>query len=213
MAFSTKQFDKIVEETLKSIVDKNIGLSNTNPGSVLRTLVEVFAENEDACNYYMEYIYDIMNIDNCNDDELDRAVKILGISREPAKPAVGTVTLYTGDQPAKYDIEIPYGFIVSTRPDKNGVVREFSINDGNCILHKGQTSVDATVVCNTPGMIYVPAGAICVLTKSLSGVHSVLNNNAINGGRDKESNEEFKERIKNIRQTFGKCTMMQYSLQ
>lgn len=206
MAFSTKQFDKIVEETLKSIVDKNIGLSNTNPGSVLRTLVEVFAENEDACNYYMEYIYDIMNIDNCNDDELDRAVKILGISREPAKPAVGTVTLYTGDQPAKYDIEIPYGFIVSTRPDKNGVVREFSINDGNCILHKGQTSVDATVVCNTPGMIYVPAGAICVLTKSLSGVHSVLNNNAINGGRDKEGNEEFKERIKNIRQTFGKCT-------
>ena len=97
----TKSFDDIVEDTLQSIVQKDIGLSNVNPGSVLRTLVEVLAENEDTLNYYMEYIYNNMNIDNCVGDELDRSVKILGLSREPSKPAIGMVTFYTGDAPAE----------------------------------------------------------------------------------------------------------------
>lgn len=202
----TKSFDNIVQDTLDAILQMDIGLSNVNPGSVLRTLVEVFAENEDTANYYMEYIYNNMNIDNCEGSELDRSVKILGLVREPAKSAVGEITLSTGDQPAEYDIEIPYEFIVSTRPDAEGNVREFYISDSARTLKAGESSIKVAVTCSDPGFIYVPAGSIDTLSKSLQGIHSVVNEHAINGGRDEETDEEFRERIKNIRETFGKCT-------
>ena len=48
----TQSFDNIVDYTLQSIIQKDAGISNINPGSVLRTLVEVFSENEDTANYY-----------------------------------------------------------------------------------------------------------------------------------------------------------------
>lgn len=202
----TQSFDDIVEYTLQSIIQKDIGISNINPGSVLRTMVEVFSENEDTANYYLEYVYRCMNIDNCNGDELDRTVKILGLTRETAKAAVGEITLRTGDNPSEYDIEIPYGYIVSTRPNRNGEVTEFYISDSDVVLKAGETEIKVAVTCTEAGLIYIPAGAIDVMSQSLQGINSIVNENAINGGRDVESDEEFRERIKNVRETFGKCT-------
>lgn len=201
----TKSFDEIVEDTLNALTQRDERLSNINPGSVLRTLVEVFSENEDMQNYYMEYIYNNMNIDNCVGEELDRSVVILGMTREDAKPATGEVSLYTGDQPAEYDITIPNGYIVSTNPDSDGEVVEFYV-DGDHILKAGETSITVPVICNTPGYMYVPAGTICVLPTSLQGIHYVKNRDDINSGSDIESDDEFRERIHSIRETFGKCT-------
>lgn len=202
----TKSFDDIVEYTLQSIIQKDAGISNINPGSVLRTLVEVFAENEDTTNYYIEYVYRCMDIDNCYGDDIDRSVKILGLTREPAKSAVGEITLRTGDNPAEYDIEIPYGYIVSTRPNRDGEVTEFYISDTNSILKAGESEIKVAITCSEPGLIFIPAGAIDVMSQSLQGINSVINEQAINGGRDVESDEEFKGRIRNVRETFGKCT-------
>lgn len=202
----TQSFDDIVEYTLQAIIQKNAGISNVNPGSVMRTLVEVFAESEDIANYYLEYVYRCMDIDNCYGEELDRAVKILGLVRETSKAAVGEITLSTGDSPAEYDIEIPYGFIVSTRPNRDGEVTEFYISDTQRILQAGESKIKVAVTCTEPGLVYIPAGAIDVMSQSLQGINSIVNEHAINGGRDDESDEEFRERIKNIRETFGKCT-------
>lgn len=202
----TKSFDEIVEYTLQSIIQKDIGLSNVNEGSVLRTIVEVLAENEDTMNYYIELIYRLMNINNCTGEDIDRLAKIFGMVRETARAAVGTLTLFTGDEPAKHDVEIPSGFIVSTKPNKNGEVTEFYIDGESIVLRAGESSIDVTIVCTEPGQIYIPAGAICSLSRSLEGIHSISNRNAINGGKDIESDEDFIERIHNIRETLGKCT-------
>ena len=202
----TKGFDDIVSDTLDSIVQKDVGLTNTNPGSVIRTLVEVLAENEDTQNYYIEYMYRCMDIDNCVGEDIDRSVKILGLTRNPAKQAVGEVTFYTGDSPAEFDIEIPYGYIVSTRPDKNGDVVEFTVQDNNLILQTGQSSITATVLCTVAKQININKGAISILTQSLQGINSVVNEYEINGGSDTESDESFKSRIGNIRESYGKCT-------
>lgn len=202
----TQSFDDIVEYTLQAIIQKNAGISNVNPGSVMRTLVEVFAESEDIANYYLEYVYRCMDIDNCYGEELDRAVKILGLVRETSKAAVGEITLSTGDSPAEYDIEIPYGFIVSTRPNRDGEVTEFYISDTQRVLQAGESEIKVAVTCTEPGLVYIPAGAIDVMSQSLQGINSIVNEHAINGGRDDESDEEFRERIKNVRETFGKCT-------
>lgn len=202
----TMSFDDIVDYTLQGIIQKNIGISNVNPGSVLRTLVEVFAESEDIANYYTEYVYRCMDIDNCVGEDLDRSVKILGLTRETPKAAVGEITLFTGDNPAEYDIEIPYGTIVSTRPNRDGKVIEFYISDANRILKAGESSINVAITCMEQGLIYIPAGAIDVLSQSLQGIDSIINENVINGGRNIETDEEFRERIRNVRETFGKCT-------
>jgi uncharacterized phage protein gp47/JayE len=202
----TKSFDDIVAYTLQSIIQKDVGISNINPGSVLRTLVEVFSENEDTANYYLEYVYKCMDIDNCHGEDLDRSVKILGLIRETSKAAVGEITLYTGDNPAEYDIEIPYGYIVSTRPNRNGDVTEFYISDADVVLKAGESKISVAITCTEPGLIYIPTGTIDVMSQSLQGINSVINEKPINGGRDVESDEDFRKRIKNIRETFGKCT-------
>lgn len=202
----TQSFDDIVDSTLEAIIQRDVGLSNINPGSVIRTLIEAIAENEDTANYYTEFIYRIMDIDNCEGEELDRAVKILGLIRNTAKPAVATVTMYSGDAPAQYDVEIPYGFIVSTRPNYKGEVIEFMVTDNEAVLKAGETSVDVTVTCTEAGFVHVPVGAISILSSSLQGIHEVRNESAIDGGRDSENDEDFRERIANVRETFGKCT-------
>ena len=202
----TKSFDDIVEYTLQSIIQKDAGISNINPGSVLRTMVEVLSENENTLNHYIEYVYKCMDIDNCYGNDLDRSVKVLGLIREPAKSAVGEITLMTGDNPAEYDIEIPYGYIVSTRPNRDGDVIEFYISDTSAILKAGESEINVSVTCTEPGLVYIPVGTIDVMSQSLQGINSITNKHAINGGRDIESDEDFRERIRNVRETFGKCT-------
>lgn len=202
----TMSFDDIVDYTLQAIIQRNIGISNVNEGSVLRTLVEVLAESEDIANYYIEYVYRSMDIDNCYGDDLDRSVKVLGLTRDVARPAVGEITLSTGDNPAEYDIEIPYGTIVSTKPNREGEVTEFYISDDSVILKAGESSINVAITCSEAGSIYIPAGAITVLPQSLQGISSVINRNIISGGKDIETDEEFRERIRNIKETFGKCT-------
>ena len=201
-----KTYDEIVDSTLQGLIDKNVGITAVNDGSVIRSLVEVLAEEEDTTNYFVEYVYRVMNINNCRGEELDRAAVMFGMTRIPAKPAVAEVTFYTGDEPAKNDIEIPYGYIVSTRPDYNGDVYEFEVTDTQAVLKAGEVSITCTVQCTTSGLININAGAICILPESLQGIDSVSNDLDINGGTDTETDEEFLERIQNIKETQGKCT-------
>lgn len=201
-----KTYDEIVDSTLQGLIDKNAGITAANDGSVIRSLIEVLAEEEDTTNYFIEYVYRVMNINNCRGEDLDRAAVIFGMTRISAKPAVAEVTFYTGDEPAKNDIEIPYGYIVSTRPDYNGDVYEFEVTDPQAVLRAGEMSITCTVQCTTPGLININAGAICILPESLQGIDSVSNDLGINGGTDTETDEEFLERIQNIKETQGKCT-------
>lgn len=209
----TKDYNTIVDDTLQAIVDKDIGITNVGDGSVVRSLVEALAENDDEINYWLEFIYGAMNIDTLVSEEegqinteLDRAAVIFGLTRNPAKSAVGSVTVYTGDSPAEYDISIPYGYIFSTRPDADGNTTEWQVTDTNATIPAGEHSVDVTVACTTEGSISVVAGAICILPTALQGIDSVSNKNSISGGSDIESDTEFLERIHSIKESMGQCT-------
>ena len=56
-----KTYDEIVDSTLQGLIDKNVGITAANDGSVIRSLVEVLAEEEDTTNYFIEYVYRVMN--------------------------------------------------------------------------------------------------------------------------------------------------------
>lgn len=201
-----KDFNEMVSDTLQSIVDSNVGITNTMTGSVVRTIVEAILDNIDASNYYAEHIYSAMNINNATGDDLDNLVAILGITRESATKAVGIVTFSTGDAPYDYDISIPYGYEVTTRQASDGTVYTYTVKEENVILTAGNTSIDVMVEAEIPGHQYLPAGALCIMGKSIIGIASVINQNEINSGEDEESDTSLRNRTKEIVVSFGKCT-------
>lgn len=201
-----KEFDQMVADTLQAIVNADVGITNTSPGSVIRTIVESILDNNDMSNYYISYVYRALGIDDATDSDLDRLVSILGITRYGATHATGVVTMDTGGEPAQYDIPIPYGSVISTRQDSKGNIIEFTVCDDDIVLKAGDTSVDVNVIAVEPGHVYIPAGSLSVLNSSISGIQSVVNTSEINSGTDVEDDESLRNRTKVMSKSFGKCT-------
>ena len=201
-----KTFDEMVSDTLQAIVDADVGITNTSVGSVVRTLVEAILDNVDTTNYYAEYIYDAMSIDDATGNDLDRLVMILGITREQASSAIGTVTFSTGDEPYEYDISIPYGFELSTSQDTDGTIHTFRVDEEDVILKAGETSINVKVVCDEVGHLYLPSGTINTMNESIVGIATVINDNEINSGNNEETDDELRIRTKEYITAFGKCT-------
>lgn len=206
MALEIKDFDSMVGDTLQEIVDSGIGITNINVGSVIRTITEAILSNVDETNYYLEYVYNAMSIDTATGNDLDRLVAILGIIRNQSSYAMGVVTFSTGDSPYQYDIEIPYGYEVSTRQDSSGQVSVFNVAEDGIILKAGQTSIDVLVKADTPGHRYLAANTLTVMGKSIVGVATVTNEDEINSGQDEETDDQLRKRAKEYVLSFGKCT-------
>lgn len=202
----TRDFDEMVSDTLQAITDSGVGITNTSPGSVTRTIVEAILDNVDGTNYYAGYIYDAMGIDSATGEDLDRLVLILGIIRNEATPAVGVVTFSTGDSPYAYDIPIPYGYEVSTRQGSDGEIYTYKVDEEDIVLVAGETSIDVRVKAEATGHQYLPAGSLCIMGESIIGIASVVNQNEINSGNDQESDDDLRKRAKEHVKSFGKCT-------
>jgi uncharacterized phage protein gp47/JayE len=201
-----KEFDQMVADTLQYIVDGKVGITNTNIGSVIRTIVEAIIDNDDMANYYIAYVYSALGIDEAEGDDVDRLLAILNMPRYSATQALGVVTMSTGGEPALNDIPIPYGHIISTRQNSDGSIIEFTVNDSNAVLPAGGTDININVIAVNAGHIYIPVGALCILSSSISGIQSVSNNNNIDSGTDKETDDAYKARAKDLSKSFGKCT-------
>lgn len=201
-----KDFDTMVSDTLQAIVDSGVGITNTVAGSVIRTIMEAILDNVDTTNYYAGYVYDAIGIDGATGDDLDRLVLILGIMRRQPTEAIGVVTFSTGDAPYAYDIPIPYGFEISTRQGSDGSMRTYTVNEEDVVLKAGETSIDVEVKAEVAGHQYLPAGSLCIMSKSLIGIATVANKNEINSGSDMETDAELRKRTKEYATSFGKCT-------
>lgn len=206
MSLDIKDFDELVSDTLDAIVESGVGITNVTAGSVVRTIVEAILDNVDTTNYYANYIYESMGIDDATGDDLDRLVLILGVTRHKASPAKCIVTFSTGDEPYEYDIHIPYGFEVSTRQLSDGSMYTFTVSSNAAVLKAGELSVDVEVECDESGYIYLPAGSINVMSSSIVGIADVINKSDVNSGSDGETDDEFRKRSKDFIASFGKCT-------
>ena len=201
-----QDFDSMVSDTLQSIVDSGVGITNIAPGSVIRTIIEAILDNVDVINYYIEHVYDALGIDSATGDDLDRLVAILGITRNKSTHSTGIVTFSTGDAPYEYDISIPYGYEISTRQDSDGGVYIYTVDEEDVVLKAGETSIDVEVKSEIAGHQYLPAGALCIMTKSIIGIASVVNKNEINSGSDEETDSQLRKRTNEYVTSFGKCT-------
>lgn len=131
-----------------------------------------------------------------NDEDLDRLAQLVGIDRSEGEFATGTVTFTTQSRLTT----IPADTRVGTQPDQNNEFLEFR-TDEEVESPSGQTEVQADVTAVDVGEEYnvgaVGGGSgITYLPNPPTGVQSVENNQAMDGGESPEENDQFRERVK-----------------
>jgi len=77
------------------------GITDVNPGSVTRTIVEAVSREIDFLYAQMNYVYLSGFIDTSTGNALDLVVSLLGITRKPAEPASGHVTFGRNTPPSE----------------------------------------------------------------------------------------------------------------
>lgn len=126
------------------------------------------------------------------DDDLDNLVAIVGVERDEGSPASGTVTFTTQNA----STTIPEGTEVGTQPDSSGEFVSYETTEG-AETESGETTVDVSIEAADVGSEgNVGAGSITYLPSPPSGVQAVTNADAVDGGEDRESNDDLRERAK-----------------
>jgi uncharacterized phage protein gp47/JayE len=87
------------------VIDAPHEISDVNPGSVVRTLIESIALELDLLYAQMDQVYRLAYIDTASGKSLDMVVSILGISRKPAGLASGEVTFGRETEPAEIEVQ------------------------------------------------------------------------------------------------------------
>lgn len=110
------------------IYGEPVGLTDINPGSILRTIVEAISREIEYLYTQMEYVYKAGFIDTATGTSLDFVVSLLGISRKRAEYARGIVT-----------------FGRSTPPPTMSVSGEAHMFDGSLVYYLKNTPVREVV--------------------------------------------------------------------
>ena len=81
------------------------GLTDVNPGSAVRTIVEAVSREMDFLYAQLNYVYEAGFIDTATGSSLDLVASILGVQRKSADPATGLITFGRNTDPGDISIE------------------------------------------------------------------------------------------------------------
>lgn len=200
--FIPKPFSVILEE-LKQLAKQEFGDDiDLSENSRFLRFLKVVAYREDQLWQLLEDAYYASYIDFATGSNLDNIAALVGFTRIPAAKATGTVT-FSRSTAATEDITVPAGTRVATS-DESVVFKTTEA----VTLAAGNTSVDAPIEAIEPGSAgNVAANTITKIIDPISGIESVNNANPTSGGRDTETDEEFRYRIKITLAAKGKATL------
>jgi uncharacterized phage protein gp47/JayE len=85
--------------TVQYAFERSSGITDVNPGSVVRTVVEAISREIEYFYLQMEQAYLSAFLDTATGNALDLVVSILGIKRKPPKPSSGWVTFGRNTEP------------------------------------------------------------------------------------------------------------------
>lgn len=188
MPLNTKTFDQIVNEIFARLTAA--GITDFNPGSVARTLVEAFAYGLDEVWYAISQVPDKFFIDKATGEWLDRRAWEWGLTRNPGTKAKGNV-IVSRSTPAPFGQLIPKG----TQFAYGDLVYQ-STQDAE--LPQGATEAAVPVEAVAVGKAYnLPAGVeLKQVGIAISLIETVrVAPEGITGGVDPESDEELRQRI------------------
>ncbi len=190
--FLKKSFAGIVEDSLAFLASGGGGraaLTDITEGSVMRTLVEVFARELAVCYEQLDATYRAGYLDTAEGPALDRVVELLGIRRHEAGWLEGEVS-FARRTPAPRDYEIPKGTVVAGK-------RVASVETiADAILRAGQRSVRVPVRALELVSEPVPPERITIINRPLPGIESVSNPAALLPRREPETDAELRSRAR-----------------
>lgn len=134
-----KDFAKILSDMMADLASKGTKLTDMNPGSVIRTLLEVAALKFDENHYLAEQIITLYFVLTTTGEYLDRRVAERGLARKLGTKATGTVTA-SRSTPAPFGQLIPKGTTIET---EDHTVQVVTTTDAT--MAQGTTSVNIPV--------------------------------------------------------------------
>lgn len=205
MTLEFKDKDQLVQEAINSILTKipDIDFSDGEP---LKTFIDAVMQELSYQYWQLQQVYDNSFIDTSYGDDLSKLVNLLGITRNPAVNATGKVKFYR-QTAATLDYLIPAGTIVETLPNANNIVYSYQTTE-NVTLLTGQLYVYANIKATNSGLSSnVTLNKITIINNPPLGIESVINDEAIVGGEDEETDDNLKIRAKSILETSGQGTV------
>jgi uncharacterized phage protein gp47/JayE len=161
-------------------------------GTAIREFYEPFAAQLAELEAEVKAVVDALRINSATGEALDIKGEELGIFRLEATKAVGTVT-FSRETAATKDYLIQQG----TRVQTAGIDPITFETTEAATLTSGTTAVDVPVRALEAGASgNVAPNTITQMVTRPAGVESVTNANATTGGRDRETDEEYRARIK-----------------
>jgi uncharacterized phage protein gp47/JayE len=168
------------------------GLNDLYPGSVVRTLLEAVALETAALYAQMETVYRSGFIDTAAGGALDHVVSVLGMQRVKAGRNVAEIEL-TRTRNTRGEILVPAGTRVLTA---DGSIEYETLAD--ITLADAQPSAKGSARDLVPTNDAVPAGSLTLLAKPIAGIDSVTNPAPSTRLDRDETDEELRTRAKSF---------------
>lgn len=203
--FQPRNRVQIIRDMVARVVGRS-ELDGLEPnGAVYHVLAA--AASEDAEQYFqLARLRKLFSLDKATGSDLDaRAKEIVPgiVSRIAALSASGDVTF--SRQTTVGSVTVPAGTIVAAE-DASGLIK-FRTTTGVNILAGNLTSAPVAVVAIDRGVRgNVAAATIVRFVSRVAGVTGVTNASAFANGRDRESDDDFKARIKAFVQAMSRGT-------
>lgn len=170
-----KTYTEVRDDLIQGVVDST-SITNLNPGSVIRTILETIAK---AFSETYKLIYTVTRagfIQTAEGKWLDLKVRELGLLRKQGQKTSGYITFYR-NEPKDENITIPAGTIVKTGKNSEGQEYRFKTLD-EVILSAGELEVFTLMEADQVGSEYnVGKETITKVTTHIAGINGVVNKN------------------------------------
>lgn len=169
----------------------------TDAQSVLGQLFGIQAEPLLELWELSQALYDAFNVDNAQGAQLDNLAALVGVVRDPATKASGTVTLFGTDTTV-----VPQGSIVASSVDDSQYVTLADATIGATVSGE----VDVAVEAEEAGAQTVLTGEITLIITPVAGWSSVTNAADFTPGVAVETDAQLRARRENSLQIIGAAT-------
>lgn len=206
-------FQQLVDNQVAAMQASATVVLDFSIGSILLAICESNAGNGLWLESTAEYLLAVTRLTTSTGNDVDTFVQQFGLTRNPAIPASGYVTLsrYTPTLPATINVgslvsSLANGISYAIQPDTTNPY--YNPSQSAFILPAGISSTSVPVVATTAGSIgNVLANQITTIQSVITNIDTVTNPDAFTNGQDQESDAALKIRFVLYLNSLSKATL------
>ena len=212
--FTPKRYEQILPQMIARVVTRT-DMSDVSDSSVVKHILAAAARSDDEQYYHMTLLLELFSIDTAVGEDLDERAKEIQpatVSRILAQKATGSV-VFSRNAASGLTITIPIGTKIKTsdgvlfKTTSTGTITPTSPEQisGHGVGRDSNLVAVVAEVAGTDGN--VAAETIIKFTSKPAGVDQVVNPSAFTNGLDKETDDSFRQRLKDYIASLARCTV------